>query len=447
MAKKTGFFSNHSKSSAAVVSLMVHAILIVIAFFFVAVSVIQKNDVDFEAKPLSRPKMNLRKLRVPVNTKKPPQQPKLRKQIVVKPLKQVVPDFKMPEIVGVKGGLGASGSGLGGGVTVGFAIPEIHFFGVKGKSEKILLILNGAEEMSADSLGGGYGFEIIKQECLKLIESMPPTALFNMIVYDGSNRTFQLFPEMTPASPDHVQKARDWLLPLNQVKGADTRYGTGTLGPGGSRVKGDYPFGRFREDRIYPRGWNEPVFLAMKQQADSVFLLTHTWDSFNYWDRESERELRAKWDQTSDGKRWAEAVKKARALLDEDNARRTAAGEPPRALNRDSELGVVRAYRDKLGNVKEPPRPERVSIGLKDFFEAFGEAYKVYSREAPKLGIQKKKARFSLNVIYFKQEKFRDEKAKDYSDLHEGQFEALAEAFDGECRSVAGLAAIKSYVD
>ncbi len=448
MAKKLAFFTSHTKSSAAVITLIVHAALFVIAIFFVAVTVIQKSEVDFEARPVSRPRMNLRKLQVPVSTKKPPQQPKLRKQIVVKPINKVTPDIKMPEIVGVKGGFGAGGGGFGTGQAIGFSIPDINFFGVKGKSEKILLILNGDEAMSADSLGGAYGYEIIKKECLKLIESMPATAVFNMIVYDGNNRTFELFPQMTAASHENVQKAKDWLLPLNQVKGASTTYGTGTLGPGGSRVNGKYPFGRFKQERIYPRAWNEPVFLAMQQQADTVFLLTQSWDSFNYWDRDTERALRKQWDQTSDGEKWAQTVAKARKLLDEDNARRKAAGEPPRALNRNSERGVVNAYRDQLGDIRWPPNSERVSLEVSDFLDAFGEAYKAYSQDAPKLGIQQnRKPKFSLNVIYFKQDKFKDEKAQQYSDLHEGRFKALAKAFGGECSAVAGLAAIKSYVD
>lgn len=447
MPKNQGFFTSHSKSSAAVVTLAVHAILIIVAVFLVAVTVIQKDEVDFEAKPVSRPKMKLRKLQVPVKESKAPP-PKLRKQIVAKPKLTKTPEIKMPELVGVKGGLASGGGGFGSGSGLGFTMPDINFFGVKGKSEKILLILNGDEAMSADSLGGAYGFEIIKNECLGLIDSLPSTALFNMIVYDGNNRTFQLFEGMTPASDENVQKAKDWLLPLNQVVGAQTRYGTGTLGPGGNRVRGSYPFGRFKEEKVYPRAWNEPLFLALKQQADTVFLLTQSWDSFNYWDRDAERELRKKWDQTSDGKKWAEAVAKARKLLDEDNARRKAAGEPPRALNRDSERGVVRAYRDQIGYVREPPVGERVSVGLQDFIDIFTEAYKAYSQEAPQLGIQKKKrARFSFNVIYFKQEKFKDEKAQEYSDLHENQFRQLADAFDGECSAVAGLAAIKSYVD
>ncbi len=40
--QEVGFFAKHAKSSAAMVSLAIHAVLIVVALSFVAVTVIQK---------------------------------------------------------------------------------------------------------------------------------------------------------------------------------------------------------------------------------------------------------------------------------------------------------------------------------------------------------------------------------------------------------------------
>ncbi len=120
MAKKTKkrFFLNHRKSSALVVSVVIHAAFIAVALVFVAVSVVQRNEVEFVPQPVNRPNLRLRKLQVPVNMKKPRQAPKLRKTIVVKTRTPNM-DIKMPEIVGVKGGLG-SGVGAGGG-SLGFS--------------------------------------------------------------------------------------------------------------------------------------------------------------------------------------------------------------------------------------------------------------------------------------------------------------------------------------
>ncbi len=110
---KKRYFLNHRKSSALVVSVIIHAVLLIVAFSFVAVQVIIKPEQSFEATEVKRPKMKLRKLQVPVKQKKT-QAPKLRQNIIAKPKLKAV-TIQMPEIVGVVGGMGAGrGEGLGG---------------------------------------------------------------------------------------------------------------------------------------------------------------------------------------------------------------------------------------------------------------------------------------------------------------------------------------------
>ncbi len=111
--KKKRFFTNHSKSSALVVSLALHAILIVVAILVVVAKVMIPEDPDFQAKRVKRPKMPPKKIQVPVDVKKRKPKPRLRKRIVVN--KKTLADIKMPDISGIKGGLGnMGGDGLGG---------------------------------------------------------------------------------------------------------------------------------------------------------------------------------------------------------------------------------------------------------------------------------------------------------------------------------------------
>jgi hypothetical protein len=109
---KKSFFLNHKKSSALVFSVVVHAVFIVIAVLFVAVSVIIKPEQTFEVADVKRPKMRLRKLQVPVQEQQKKQAPKLRQNIVAKPKVNIA--IKMPEVIGVPGGTYGSGEGLGG---------------------------------------------------------------------------------------------------------------------------------------------------------------------------------------------------------------------------------------------------------------------------------------------------------------------------------------------
>lgn len=71
------FFAHHLNSSVMHIRLFVHAVMIVLALFVFAVTVIQKTEVGFEVKEVKRPRI---KLQVPVNVNKYPQQPKLRKK-------------------------------------------------------------------------------------------------------------------------------------------------------------------------------------------------------------------------------------------------------------------------------------------------------------------------------------------------------------------------------
>jgi len=123
--KKKRFFLGHKKSSALVVSVVIHAVFIVVALTFVAVQFSIKGDPTFEVKAVKRPQMKLRALQVPVKDQKKSQAPKLRQTLVSKPKTPTV-DIKMPEITGVLGGTGyGRGGGLGG---LGFGF-DLDLFG------------------------------------------------------------------------------------------------------------------------------------------------------------------------------------------------------------------------------------------------------------------------------------------------------------------------------
>ncbi|MDF7825950.1 hypothetical protein P4B35_18110 [Pontiellaceae bacterium B12227] len=215
--KKKGYMAKHAKSSAMLVSLGIHAVLIIIAISFVAVTVITKEDQVFEAKPVSRPKVPLKKLQVPVNIKKKKtQKPKLRKRIVVQPKLTKIPDIKMPEITGVKGGMGG-GFGDGGG-SLGFTMPEIDFFGAKGKGEKVVFIVHfGPATIGNNPYQRMTGYTIRKR-LEELIDGLPGPALFNVAAY-WANDTWAMAPKMMLATPENKKKVMDWMEPVNPLVG------------------------------------------------------------------------------------------------------------------------------------------------------------------------------------------------------------------------------------
>jgi len=428
--KKNRYFAKHAKSSAALISLGIHALLIVLALSFVAVTVITKEEKVFEAKPVSRPKMKLKKLQVPVNVKKKKsQKPKLRKRIVVQPkLNQTVPDIKMPEITGVKGGIGSgTGDGIGGAGGLGFAMPEINIFGVKGKGEKIFIILDSSPSMMVDSMGGIPSYTLIKKELVKILGNLNPTVLFNIAVYEvGPSKV--LFPKMVPASAENVAKVKAWLDPLNAVSSGmgDRDYGIRTLGKinGSQMVRGDFKVGKLDDQRE----WVKPVLHSMQEQADAVFLLSHGWGAL--WKTTGAA------DQWAESKkiRWEKAVSDSQKRLKEENAKRRSQGQAPRVFK--DKRHMVRTY---FPSVEQPPATKKYVYTPKDMTEAMKIVRTKSAKSSPLTGAgvgRKGKNDFTVNVIHFI-------KKSGASGRDAERFKQLSKELNGKYRTLSGFEAIK----
>jgi hypothetical protein len=427
VSRKT-FFTRHAKSSAAFISLGIHALLVVVALSYVAVTVITKEDQVFEAKKVNRPKMQLKKLQVPVNIKKKKtRKPKLRKRIVVQPrLNQNMPDIKMPEISGIKGGIGGvGGSGLGGAGGIGFSMPEINLFGVKSKGEKIFLILDSTPWIMYDEIGGIPAYTLIKEELIHILSGLNPTILFNIAVYDGRTAVSR-FPAMVPATSSNVGMVTDWLTSLNAVKKGmgDRDYGTHTLGQGGITIDKNLA----ADPIINVRQWSQPVMLAMQQQADSVFVLTQGWGNLHH--------------DIAAAKQWSESKmeayrtigQKARKKLREENVERRKNGDPPRVL---VGRAIINTY---FPGTEHPPAPERHYYSPEEMLEAFSnrrESHKPQIPTASGLGNKKRNDQNSINVIHFV--------SKDkVSEKDQARFKKLTTSANGSYKTLAGLDAIKS---
>ena len=426
------FFTHHSKSSAMVVSLVLHAVLAVVALSFVAVTVITKNDQKFEAKQVVRPRMPMKKLQVPVKIKRQKRRPRLRQRIVVKHKVRNMPDIKMPEISGIKGGLGATGIGLGHASGIGFSMPEIELFGLRTKGEKVFIALDSSARIMSDAVGGMRAYQIIKDEVERIIEGLGPTTLFNLAVFDGGGGVM-LFPRMVPATRENTARVETWLEPLNRVSAGmkANAYGVKTIGKGGTRMQAKgLERGELQKAAI--QYWSRPIVEAIVQQADTVFILTSGWGG----PRRDEGE-RPEWPEDKHRK-YDEYVQKARAEHKKENERRAAKGEPPRVIGSDWDRMAVYfpAERARYG----PPGPSSYYYYTgKDYAEAFNILRKELAAKRPeKSGLSgNSKDRFSLNVVHFV--------PKNNSGTHE-QFRILTNKCRGDLRMIRGLEAIQSYV-
>lgn len=436
-----GLFSSHSKSSALVASLVLHALLLVAALSFVAVTVVIKPRQEFVSRQVDRPKMPPKKLQVPVKIKKQQRKPKLRQRIVVKSKIQNMPEIKMPEIHGIKGGLGNIGdAGLGGAGGIGFSMPEIKLFGIRSKGEKVLLVLDAGADILRDEVGGMRAYAIIKDELVKIVEGLGPTTLFNLAVCDAGS-TVMLFPQLVPATRENRAKVEAWLEPLNKVKAGmgSADYGIGTIGQGGTwlPLDGSLARGRVRGDAIKDwEYWYRPLAEAVRQNADTVFLLSGAWGHL----REVKGGEWPTWDPEKK-KRWEEYHSKARALQEEENRRRAARGDPPQVFP--NEAVMVATYFPGEHATYGPPGPEWHYYTGEEIAESLTILRKecVANLPAVKSGITgRKQDRFSINVVFFAP---KGAGSKPWGS--EG-FQVLAKRCDGEFRALSGLEAIENSV-
>lgn len=418
------------------VSLAIHALLIVIAISFVAVKVITKEEQNFQVKEVKRPKVPLKKLQAPINMeKKRKPKPKLRKRLVVKPrLNQKIPDIKMPEITGVKGGIGSgAGDGLGGGGGVGFSMPEINIFGVKSKGEKIFIILDSSNSMMVDEIGGIPAFELIKTELVKMLEKMNPTVLFNIGVYGGGDRLF--FEKLVPASAENIAKVKAMIGPLNAVREnmRDNDYGTKTIGPGASVLRGNFEMAPVKDVAAW--GWMKLAMYAGQQRADSIFILTQGWGPvFTNQGKAAEfsQEKRNKWNSY---------VSQARQKLRAENTQRKARGQAPRVF-----VNTHRMTKHYFPNAVSPPVPKRHYFRPEEVFEAMHAAYRkgAAGRVPRSAGITNKKRPFAFSAILFEK---TDGSPIPYDNVNGGSvvnFKKMASLSRGDFRTLKGLRSIQS---
>ncbi|MDF7808172.1 hypothetical protein P4E94_12035 [Pontiellaceae bacterium B12219] len=442
MNAKKRFFSKHTKSSAAVVTLILHAIFIIAGLSLVVMNTIITERPAFVHRAAVRQNIPLRNIRPPssVRNLKPAKPNFVRVPVNVR-VEQKVTDIKLPELQSVKSELGGS-AGTGGGAlsTIAFSMPELELFNIKGRGEKVFLILDAGEQMLVDEMGGIPAYTIIKQEMVRMLRELPPTAVFNVCVF-GNGKTITLFPALVSATTANTRQAEAWLEPLNgaEESASTGRYGIQTLEKGGIQQREDMRVGPFAEEPESDGGgyrqdrWFVPAMVAMQQRADAIFLLTNTWGRQR---RVSEKRsaVQKAWFSSSEGKRWLQHIENAKKLLAEENRRRKTAGQPPKVVANGS-WGLMNEY---YPGTPRPPSAAYYHFTPQEFQEAF-EIQRAEKEENLRERLKGRGDRFSFNVIQFVPVSGETK--------IDGRFKKLTRLCRGGYETVAGLEMIQNDLE
>jgi hypothetical protein len=444
------------RPSALIISILVHAVVFLVAGTFVAVTVVQRSEPKFEGKQIVRPKMKLKKLQVPVKIEKKMKQqaPKLSQRVTANTRVQTkAVDFKMPEIAGFGGGVNIdlSGAGLGGG-SLAFATPQINVFGLKSSGEKILFILDTNRNMLIDEIGGIPAYKIIKDELTSLISRLPPTSLFNVVVFD--NMTARAFSkELSQASDENIKRLDAWLAPLNRDK---TRFGVSTLAFPGTTLE----FEPLAPIANIQRGWPAALSYGLQKGVDNIY-----WLGTDDYMREIITELyndvkRGKpleypsgispeyqgYDYQAYGgkEKWDKLVADAREKLNEENERRKKAGQPIRVVpNHGGDPALVNMYFEGV------PIPQRKAAGhlyyykgddVLSYIKAMQKKYAAQDYRSASIGLKQKK--LSFNVIHFVPKVPPSNSFISIGNL--GRLDMVARQMNGQYLKIEGMDAIQS---
>jgi len=121
------------------------------------------------------------------------------------------PKFKAVSGKGLGVGLG-TGYGLGG---FGGGVSSFNFFGIRGRGDKIVILMDVSVSMVEDDRGGVSGFLRVKNRISQVVEALDEAALFNVVAFADAARTWQ--PAMVIANENNRKEAKRWLHAFNMA--------------------------------------------------------------------------------------------------------------------------------------------------------------------------------------------------------------------------------------
>ena len=408
------------------VSIAIHVVLLFIAGFFIAVEVVPRLETDFKGKEIVRPKINLKKLRVPVKFKNVAlqQAPKASQRIVTPPpIKTQSVDFTVPDITGLGNGISMDISGAGFGGSLGFAVTKLNIFGLESSGEKVVFLLSTSAKMLTDDIGGIPAYTIIKNELTGLIGTLPPTALFNVMIHDDV-RAVGFSKEWAQASDANLSKLKSWLAPLNQD---NKKYGLETLASPGHPMKFE-PSKPIYEGITWKTqyGWIHGLAHSLQRGAESVYILGRrlplNWIEGDVWrarekgiilekSRTNNRVVSVDYSGVGGIAKWKATEARAEKLHKEENEARIANGQPVRVLPRRRYI-VARTYlpKEKLPQVIIEGNDDLKTYTASEviqYIQLMSAKSRAKEDDPVKLVLKKKKP-VSVNIIQFVSKEYED---------------------------------------
>ena len=171
---------------------------------------------------------------------------------------------------------------------VGFGISKVDFFGTRGRAEKVLLIMDAAPTMVSENRGGLFAYEALVEEVRILINELRSSTLFNLIVHDHH----QMIPyqeALVPATATHKTNLLEWVASINTQT---HQLGLADVDPTPQNTPGEYEIPMQTNDIT---GWLKAAQYGTALQPEVIFFLSGDWGSIT--DPDSDLSYFARFDQ------------------------------------------------------------------------------------------------------------------------------------------------------
>ncbi|MBL7077635.1 MAG: hypothetical protein ISS31_09190 [Kiritimatiellae bacterium] len=160
-----------------------------------------------------------------------------------------------------------SGKGLGAGLGTGYGthgfgtgMQTYDFFGIRARGEKVAVLVDVSVSMVEPERGGVAGYMAVKQRLGQVVDSLPDTCLFNVIVFADAAESLE--PKLVLANESNRAGAKRFLSPFNKAGNWGLSSGNVRQDPAGVKAAG----GTTRLDLA--------LTAALQMQADTILVIS-----------------------------------------------------------------------------------------------------------------------------------------------------------------------------
>lgn len=166
-------------------------------------------------------------------------------------------------------GMGTSLGGLG---SVGRGFTQLDFLGITtARAQKVVFVVDVSRDLMDIRKGGFEAFAVIRDEMIRLVNGLPGSAQFGVVLFGGAANDINLFePQLVAAKVANKEAFRQWM----EVVNADPdRLGTRSAGSYRAWTEKPLLSAGIDEQLLVPN-WVRALRAGLQLAPDTVFLVT-----------------------------------------------------------------------------------------------------------------------------------------------------------------------------